>query len=75
MIKIINHLNRVLRGYFMYKQTMGFIKGVGAGLVAGAVVGAVSSQKMKKDRRFKRRAGKAMKSVGQVVDNVQYMFK
>jgi hypothetical protein len=54
---------------------MGFIKGVGAGLVAGAVVGAVSSQKMKKDRRFKRRAGKAMKSVGQVVDNVQYMFK
>ena len=75
MIKIINHLNRVLRGYFMYKQTMGFIKGIGAGLIAGAVVSAVGANKMKSNRRFKKRAGKALRTMGQVVDNVQYMFK
>lgn len=59
----------------MYKQTMGFVKGMGAGIIAGAVVSAIGAQKMKKDRRFKKRADKALKTVGKVVDNVQYMFK
>lgn len=59
----------------MYKQTMGFVKGIGAGMIAGAVVGAIGAKKMKNDRRFKKRADKALKTVGQVVDNVEYMFK
>jgi hypothetical protein len=75
MIKLFNNFIRMWRCYNMYKQTMGFIKGMGAGIIAGAVVSAVGAQKMKKDRRFKKRADKAMKTVGQVVDNVQYMFK
>ena len=59
----------------MYKQTMGSIRGVGAGIVAGAIVGAIGAKKMKNDRRFKKRADKTLRSMGQVVDNVQYMFK
>lgn len=59
----------------MYKQTMGFVKGIGAGIIAGAVVGAIGAQRMKNDRRFKKRADKALRTVGQVVDNVEYMFK
>lgn len=74
-LKLINTINRIWRFYGMYKQTMGFLRGMGAGIVTGAVVGAIGSQKINKNRRLKRRANKAMRTVGQMMNNVQYMFK
>ena len=49
---------------------------VGIGMLAGAAVTVVGSQMMKTDKKhLKKSAGKAMKTVSDVLDNVQYMFK
>jgi hypothetical protein len=60
----------------MAKTSMGFAKGIGAGIAAGMTVGIVGSQMMMRDKRhFKRNAGKAVHAIGDLIDNVQYMFK
>lgn len=59
----------------MRKNTMGIVKGVGSGIAAGMVVGFVGSQMMKNDKQMKKKAGKALHMVGDLIDNVQYMFK
>lgn len=60
----------------MYKGTMKFISGIGAGMLAGAAVVTVGSKMMKgKNKHFKRSAGKTIQAVGDLIDNVQYMFK
>ena len=60
----------------MYKETMGFVKGLGAGLLA---VTAVGSQMMKKDTRLRRSVNKAMHAVGSaantMVGSVEHMFR
>lgn len=63
------------RFYDMSKNTMGIIKGVGTGLAAGMAVGFVGSQMMKNQKQVKRKANKAMHAVGDLLENVQYMFK
>ena len=64
------------RFYHMMKSTMNMVKGVGIGMLAGAAVTVVGSQMMKADKKhLKKSAGKAMKTVSDVLDNVQYMFK
>lgn len=49
------------------------------GLAAGAVVGTaaymMSSQKKRVNKTMKKNAGKAIKAVGAVIDNVSYMMK
>ena len=59
----------------MTKGIMKFVKGAGAGLAAGMVVGAVGVKMMGKNRHIKKKAGKAMSAVGDFIDNVQYIFK
>lgn len=59
----------------MSRNTMGIIKGVGAGLAAGMTVGFVGGQMMKNQKQMKKKAGKAMHAVGDLFENVQYMFK
>mgnify|MGYP004511264405 CR=1 FL=1 len=59
----------------MRKNTMGIVKGVGSGIAAGMVVGFVGSQMMKNDKQMKKKAGKALHMVEDLIDNVQYMFK
>ncbi len=63
------------RYYIMYKQTMCFIKGIGAGMVAGVAVYAVGSKMMKDNRRVRRSANKAMNAVNDLMDNVVTMFR
>ena len=64
------------RFYHMMKSTMNMVKGVGIGMLAGAAVTVVGSQMMKTDKKhLKKSASKAMKTVSDVLDNVQYMFK
>lgn len=45
-----------------------FILGMGIGLVAGAAIGMMTPQKKKKSV-----AGKAIKAVGEVVENMMHM--
>ena len=75
LVTITNITISLWRGYHMAKNTMGIVKGVGSGLAAGAVVGFVGSQMMKNEKQMKKKAGKAMHAVGDLLDNVQYMFK
>ena len=69
----------VWRLYMMYKETMGFVKGLGAGLLAVTAVTAVGSQMMKKDKRLRRSVNKAMHAVGSdantMVGSVEHMFR
>ncbi len=59
----------------MTKGVMKFVKGAGAGLAVGMVVGSVGSSIMRGNKNIKKRANKAIKAVGDVIDNVQYMMK
>ena len=59
----------------MYKETMGVVKGIGAGIVASVAVAAVGSQMMKNNRHLRRDAHKAMQAVGSAMQNVEHMFK
>ncbi len=58
----------------MRQQAMGFLKGVGAGMLAGAALVAVNGKMMKNDRHFRRRADKTMRTVSELLDNMQGMF-
>lgn len=59
----------------MIKNTMNVVKGVGAGLIAGAVVGYVGSQMIKQPKKTKKKAAHAVNAVGSLLDNVQAMLK
>ena len=58
----------------MRQQAMGFMKGIGAGLLAGAAIAAVGNKKMKNDRGFRRRADKTMRAVGDLLGTMQGIF-
>lgn len=75
VLKIIHLINCIWRFYDMSNKAMGFMKGVGAGVLAGMAIAAVGSRMMQNDRSFKRRANKTMRNVGDLLENVQYLFK
>ena len=60
LIELLEKSNAIWRSYMMYKETMGFVKGIGAGIVASVAVAAVGSQMMKKNRHLRRDAHRAM---------------
>lgn len=62
-------------GIKVAKRTISFVKGVGTGIAAGAVIATVGRTMMKNRKNFAKRTGKAVKAVGDFVDNIQYMFK
>ncbi len=59
----------------MYKETMGFVRGISAGMIAGVAVSAMGATMMKDNRHLKRNADKAMHAVNGMIDNVEMMFK
>ena len=59
----------------MAKSSMSFVKGVGAGMIAGAVVAAVGSTVMSKNKPFAKTTKKAAKAVGNIIDDIQMMLK
>ena len=73
--KLIRTVNCVWRFYQMRQQAVGFMKGIGAGLVAGAAIAAVGGRRMKNDRGMRRRADKTMRAVGDFLGSVQEMFR
>ncbi len=75
LVTLLERINGMWRSYMMYKETMGFVKGIGAGVVAAVAVAAVGNQMMKNNKHLKRDANKAMHAVGDVLENVEHMFK
>lgn len=50
------------------------MKGMGTGVIVGAVAGMTAAVMMKKKNSVKNKMGKTIKNVGEVVDNVFSMF-
>lgn len=59
----------------MYRETMGFVRGMSAGMLAGITAVAIGSRMMKDNRQFRRNANKAMRAVNGMFGNVQGMFR
>ncbi|XOQ46843.1 MAG: hypothetical protein ACFWUD_07425 [Thermocaproicibacter melissae] len=72
--KLICTVNKVWRLYAMRQQAMGFLKGVGAGMVAGAAIAMMNDKMMKNNRNYRRNAHKTMRAMEQLFSNIQGMF-
>ena len=59
----------------MSRGTMGLMKGIAVGVAAGVAVGAIGKTVFANNKRFRRQAGKTVRAIGDIVDNVQYMFR
>lgn len=51
------------------------VKGVAGGMLAGMAMGYMGKKMMEDKPKMKKKANKAMQTLGQVVDTAQYMFK
>lgn len=58
----------------MQNSSMSFIKGLGAGMIAGAAALAVGTVMMKDHKNISKGSTKLVKAVGEFVDGVQTMF-
>jgi len=59
----------------MNNNSMSFIKGLGAGMIAGATALAVGKVMLKDHKNISKGSTKLIKSVGDFVGGVQTMFK
>ncbi|MDR1564279.1 MAG: hypothetical protein LBS74_04900 [Oscillospiraceae bacterium] len=59
----------------MTNKTMGIVRGIGAGLAAGAVLGAAGSYAFHNQKSLKKKGKKVANTVTDIFDNVQYLFK
>ena len=54
---------------------MAFVKGMGAGMIAGAAAVVVSKMMIQDKHNVSKGSAKVVKAVGEIVDGVQTMFK
>lgn len=59
----------------MNKGTMGILRGIGAGILAGVAVSMMSRQRIKPSRRVRRGANKALRVVANTIDEVGEMMR
>ncbi len=59
----------------MQNSSMSFIKGLGAGMIAGATALAVGKMMLKDQKNISKGSAKLVKAVGDMVDGVQTIFK
>lgn len=59
----------------MQNSSMSFIKGIGAGMIAGAAAVAVGKVMLKDKRNISKGSTKLIKAVGDFADGVQTMFR
>ncbi len=59
----------------MQNNSMSFIKGLGAGMIAGAAAFAVGKVVMKDHKNISKGSAKLVKAVGEMVDGVQTIFR
>lgn len=74
-MNMINFILFIWRSTIMVKNTMNVVKGISAGLIAGAVVGYVGSQMKQQPKKTKNKAVHAVNAVESLLDNVQAMLK
>lgn len=72
--RCIHFIYCVGRFYEMYNRTMGFMRGMGAGILAGVAIAAIGNRTMHDNRNFRKRANKTMRTIGELMDSVQVMF-
>ncbi|MEE1053020.1 MAG: hypothetical protein U0L33_01620 [Acutalibacteraceae bacterium] len=56
-------------------NTMSFVKGVGAGMVAGAAAVVAGKMMMQDKHNVSKGSAKVVKAVGEIVEGVQTIFK
>lgn len=59
----------------MGKSSMSFIKGMGAGALAGMAMATAGAMLLKNRKAFGKNAKKAVNAMGDIVDSVHEMFK
>lgn len=60
----------------MAKRTMSIVRGVALGMAAGAAAGMVGKKLMGGNKKsMKKKANRALKEVGNLIDTASYMFK
>ena len=59
----------------MIKSMKGYAKGIATGIAVGTVVGCIGGRMMHNKKAVKKNAGKALRAVGDFLENVQYMMK
>lgn len=74
-LNLICTINCIWRFYNMQQQAMGFMKGIGAGLVAGMTMAALGNRMMGDNRNFRRRANKTLHNVNELIGNMQGLFR
>ena len=58
----------------MAKNTMSVIKGIGAGLAAGMIVGFAGTLMLGDNKKYKKKTAKAMGAAGELIDSVKDIF-
>lgn len=58
----------------MQNNSMSFIKGMGAGMIAGAAALAVGKVMLQDNKNISKGSSKLIKAVGEFVDGVQTIF-
>lgn len=59
----------------MQKNAMTFVKGVGAGMIAGATAMVAGKMIIQDKHNVSKGSAKVVKAVGEIVDGVQTIFK
>ncbi len=59
----------------MTKRTMNVVKGVTGGIAAGMLMGYMGKNFTGSKKELKKKAGKALDTMSDLVDTVSYMFK
>lgn len=59
----------------MNRNASNIVKGIGIGMTVGAVVGIAGSKMMRSNKKLKKTASKALKSVTNAMSNMQNMMK
>jgi len=59
----------------MYKEMMGFVKGMGTGIAAGVAVSLIGNKMLRENKHLRRNVNKTMHAMGGLMDNVEFLFK
>lgn len=59
----------------MYKEMVGFAKGMGTGIAAGVAVSLIGNKMMRENKHLRRNVNKTMRAMGGLMDNVGVIFK
>ncbi len=58
----------------MARNTASVVKGVGAGLIAGMMFGFAGSAMLKENKKYRKKAARAMDTVEDLIDGVKDIF-